>query len=349
MKEQSAFYPDDAWQHLVFRALGRMGCGCLSMSSLTATLAHGALFETAFDARASVQTVTANQPSLRLALPWLGGAQTERLFPEARAAGRNHGFFLWETDGLLMGTTVQPVGSSLRRTTREVYERLFRASVGWPLYRIWNYVPGINAVQRDRENYQAFCEGRAEAFETAHGSGFKRALPAASAVGCAGGELTVIFVAGRRPALHIENPEQVPAYEYPREHGPRPPSFSRATLASTESGRQLVFVSGTAAIKGHATVAPRELEPQLDSTLDNLRLISRAAGLGDTLGAEMSMERHFKVYMRDLRAYRTIRDRLESDLVRISDRVVYLQADICRAALEVEIEASLIEKGEAKV
>lgn len=287
--------------------------------------------------------------ALRLALPWLGGARTEQLFPAARWAGANQGFQLWETDGLLIGASVQRVGASLRRTTRELYGRLFRASVGWPLYRVWNYVPGINDTVEGCENYHAFCEGRAEAFETLHGSGFKRALPSASAVGSDGEALAVVFVAGRKTPQHLENPEQVPAYEYPREHGPRAPSFSRATVAETESGRRLVFVSGTAAIKGHATVAPGDLDAQLDCTLDNLRLISRAAALGDALGAEAAATRHFKVYLRDAATYRRVRDRLEAELVQASDRVMYLQAEVCRAALEVEIEATLAERGLGKV
>ncbi len=287
----------------------------------------------------------ANGATLALPPRWLGGTRTEQLLPGAKPAGSSHGFNLWETEGLLMGATVQPVGASLLRTSRELYARLFRASVGWPLYRIWNYVPGINAIADGRENYHAFCQGRAEAFETLHGSGFKRALPAASAVGCTGGELAVMFIAGRTLPQHLENPEQVPAYEYPREHGPRAPSFSRATVAQAAGGRRLVFVSGTAAIKGHATIAPGDLQGQIDCTLDNLRLVSRAASLGDALGAETTMERHFKVYLRDPASYRAVRDRLETDLVQASDRVVYLQAEICRSALEVEIEATLIEKG----
>jgi hypothetical protein len=299
-------------------------------------------FEVGFGAERS--EIGGNGATLMLATPWLGGARGERLLPGARAAGTSHGFSLWEADGLLMGASVQPVGGSLRRTTRELYTRLFRTSVGWPLYRVWNYVPGINAVVDGRENYHRFCEGRAEAFEALHGSGFKRALPAASAVGCGGDALAVVFIAGRKLPQHLENPEQVPAYEYPREHGPRPPSFSRATMAKTESGRRLVFVSGTAAIKGHATVAPGDLGAQLDCTLDNLRLISRAALLGDALGGESTVARHFKVYLRDPATYRTVRDRLEAEWVQPSDHVVYLQADVCRAALEVEIEATLIER-----
>ncbi|MGC4075211.1 MAG: hypothetical protein QM760_22460 [Nibricoccus sp.] len=51
-----------------------------------------------------------------------------------------------------------------------------------------------------------------------------------------------------------------------------------------EGGRTWVFVSGTASIKGHVTVGVGSLREQIEGTLDNLRLISRASGVGDNLG-----------------------------------------------------------------
>lgn len=310
--------------------------------SVTAISLERALFESEFDSGAAAHALRANGPFLRLAVPWLGGMRTERLFPDAREIGAKRGFRLWEADGLLLGAAVRPAGSFLRESARDVYQRLFEATAGAPLYRIWNYVPAINATTAGLENYRAFCQGRSEAFEAVYGSGCKQAMPSASAVGCGGDELALVFVAGRSAPRHIENPEQVPAYEYPAEHGPRPPSFSRATLGVTGSGRQLLFVSGTAAIKGHATIAPQRTLAQLDCTLDNLRLVSASARLGNTLGADGAFERHFKVYVRKAVDYRAVRDRLEAEFLRVDDRVVYLNADICRADLSVEIEATLI-------
>ncbi len=191
------------------------------------------------------------------------------------------------------------------------------------------------------ENYQAFCRGRSLAFEERHGPAFKWALPAASAVGGDDHHLAVIFAAGSTAPHHIENPEQTPAYEYPREHGPRSPSFARATVVE-EGGCRYAFISGTSAIKGHATVAPGAWDRQLACTLDNLRLISRAIDLGDTFGAGKNLTRHFKIYLRraeDLSAVRTV---LETALLQPGDRVTYLRADICRAALNLEIEAAIV-------
>ena len=80
-------------------------------------------------------------------------------------------------------------------------------------------------------------------FEARLGGRFEQKLPAASSVGSHGDRLDVIFVAGEAAPRHLENPEQVPAYHYPAEHGPRAPSFARATVAS-DGARKVTFISG---------------------------------------------------------------------------------------------------------
>jgi hypothetical protein len=173
------------------------------------------------------------------------------------------------------------------------------------------------------------------------GGEFQPRLPAASAVGCEGDRIDVIFAAGDAAPNHFENPEQVPAYCYPIEHGPRAPSFARATVARDEL-RTWTFISGTSAIKGHETVSPGRLEGQLDCTLDNLRLISLRCGLGPDLGGRRASHRNFKVYLRHAQDFAVARDRLNRGLLLPTDAVSYLRTEICRAALDVEIEATII-------
>lgn len=308
----------------------------------SAVTAKTGLLAVEFDHAEARLVAHSDELVLELPLPWLGGAKREAFFDGAVSIGERHGFTLYEQGDLLIGSAVVSFETDPRQSTLALYRRLFQAAEGRQLYRIWNYVPRINAQGADGENYHAFCEGRSQAFEAAYGAGFKQALPSASAVGCHGTQLTVVFVAGRSAPRQIENAEQVPAYDYPREHGPRPPSFSRASVASSGSNR-LTFISGTAAIKGHETIAPGELRPQLDCTLHNLRLVSQAAGLGNDLAAGNPVAtRFFKVYVRHAPDFATIRERLETALFRPGDEVVYLVADICRAALNVEIEATIL-------
>lgn len=274
--------------------------------------------------------------------PWLAGAPDECLFPGAVALPVRNGIHVFQDGGLLLGYARAPLGGDeLAAGTELLYRRVLNLCGQRHLYRVWNYVPAINLAGPAGESYREFCRGRAHAFEAAMGQGFESRLPAASAVGSRGDELALVFIAGEAAPRHVENPEQVPAYRYPIEHGPRSPSFARATVVR-DGARMLAFISGTAAIKGHQTVAPGALDAQIDCTLDNLRLISRQAGLGDDLGASRVVQRHFKIYLRHARDLAATRSRLEPALVQPSDVVTYLHSDICRAALNIEIEATLV-------
>ncbi|HTB80618.1 MAG TPA: hypothetical protein VK717_06995 [Opitutaceae bacterium] len=284
-----------------------------------------------------------SRAGLRLPLPRLGGETTERIFSSLRPAGEAAGFQLFSADGWLLGCGLQPATEAPEAAALELYRRLLRATDGRWLYRVWNYVPDINGLRDGFENYRAFSAGRAQAFEEAFGADYRRKLPAASAVGCLGGTMAAIFVAGSQAPRHVENPEQISAYHYPPKHGPSPPSFSRSTIVA-HGGGKLIFISGTAAIKGHETVAPGALEAQLECTLDNLRLMSRAAGIGENFGASGEFVRHFKIYLRRAGDLPAAMVRLKRSLLRPDDQVVWLQADLCRAELDVEIEATLVGK-----
>lgn len=274
--------------------------------------------------------------------PWLAGAACEDLFPPAVPLPSQGGVQLFRAGELLIGHVVEPfVAGELAAHTESVYRRILAATRGRHLVRIWNYVPEINSLTSGFENYRAFCEGRARGFEADLGRAFESKLPAASAVGSRGGQLDVVFVASASAPQHFENPEQVPAYYYPLEHGPRSPSFARATVAVAD-GRTWTFISGTAAIKGHQTIAAGRFDAQLDCAIDNLRLISRATGLGEQLGAERGARRHFKIYLRRPEDLDAAQHGLEHALLRAEDVVTYLHAEICRSALDLEIEATLL-------
>ena len=262
-----------------------------------------------------------------IAIPHLAGLDRESL------GGR----------GLDFGYEVEPVAEGqLEAATFALYQRLLRRAAGRHLCRVWNYVPAINGStgQPPLENYRRFCRARAQSFEAEWGAAFTARLPAASAVGGEPGRLLVVFATSEAVPIALENPEQVPAYEYPIEHGPRPPSFSRA-LRVRGTDREWVFISGTAAIKGHHTVAPGQLQPQIDCMLHNLALIGLAAQVGDDLGAAQGWHRSFKVYLRQAEDLPIARQHLQEQLLREPDETVWLQADICRSDLVIEVEATL--------
>lgn len=283
-----------------------------------------------------------DSPAFSPGVPVLAGSATEG-FVTAACSGVMGGFTLFQTGDWLLGHAALPAGEALEQNTRQLYLQLLRITAGGQLARVWNYVPRINGSRADGlENYRAFCSGRAAAFCEAWGDDYKRRVPAASAVGANGDQLGIVFVATTRAVRHVENPRQVPAYDYPSEHGPQAPSFARATVVQGPGTSCDVFISGTAAIRGHATQTPRDTTRQLTCTLENLRVISSRCGLGDHLAAGSAEARHFKIYLRDAADLALARAGFETEFRRPDDRVTYLQADICRRDLNVEIEATII-------
>ena len=274
-------------------------------------------------------------------LPVVAGEVVENLFAGARPAGVSGALALFQMEGWLLGAATVPLPAGLDHASRGLYRDIFAATRGLHLARIWNYVPAINEPgPGGLENYRLFCRGRSLAFEQEYGSGFKALLPSASAVGSKSAALTVVFAACPGLPRHVENPLQMPAYDYPGEYGPRAPSFARASVVPG-SGRATVFISGTAAIRGHATVAPHHTREQLQCALQNLRGISLACGMGPDLAQGGTVTRYFKVYLRHAADQPFVAATLEERLLTGADRVSYLQADICRDSLNVEIEASL--------
>lgn len=277
-------------------------------------------------------------PQLQVALPVLEGAEGDVLLDPVEHVESSGAWVLLRGGDRLAGFAVATPGQALEVAAAELYAGLFAAARGLNLCRIWNYIPEINGETGGLEHYRHFCRGRSLAFEREFGVGFARSLPAASAVGTAAGRLAVAFLATRAPVQHFENPRQVPAFEYPSQYGPRPPAFARATMVADE-GSRTVLISGTAAIRGHVTIAPGNLEAQVACTLENLATIAETAGAGPRMGE--GWHRSFRVFLRRAGDQPAVSAMLERGFLRDGDSVQFLRADICRSALLVEIEAQL--------
>lgn len=235
-----------------------------------------------------------------------------------------------------------PVGSAtLEQHTLAAYHELLETRQHPFLYRIWNFVPQINAVEPPQEeNYRLFCAGRAEAFEHHNAQATTSVpMPSASAVGHCGNELIIVYWAGSHPVIHLENPSQIPAWRYPGRYGRKSPSFARASLVHHErSGWR--FISGTAAIKASETQFPGDLQQQLRVTFDNLEIMvdECETALASRSAKPLLWQHALRVYVRHWDHLPEIKQRIGLNPMLASLPVVYQQADICRADLMVEIE-----------
>lgn len=203
------------------------------------------------------------------------------------------------------------------------------------LHRIWNYLPDINRLDDGVERYQLFNHGRKQAFLTA-GCTLGEGAPAACALGTSGGALQIAILAGCKPSVAIENPRQVSSYDYPKQYGAQPPIFSRAAWLKQGSGMDHLFVSGTASIVGHQTLHPFDPLEQTRESLRNIRSVVQSANM--KAGTDLWKPENLTgcVYIRHAEDFTIVnRCMLDNGM----SGFCYVQADICRSDLSVEIEA----------
>lgn len=232
-----------------------------------------------------------------------------------------------------------PSCSSLQAASQEAYRRIFRLLDAQQLpylWRVWNYLASINGETEGLERYRQFNIGRQEAF-LEYQRGATGNVPAACAIGLPGGPLSIAFMAGSRPAVAVENPRQVSAYDYPAEYGPRSPTFSRAALVSLPD-QEILFISGTASIVGHRTVHPGDVVGQCRETVANVAAVVAEANRLARTTPYVLPELVYRIYVRRAADFPLIQETL-AGLIGAASEVVYLQADICRQDLLLEIEA----------
>ncbi|HWO62977.1 MAG TPA: hypothetical protein VNO31_23395 [Umezawaea sp.] len=261
-------------------------------------------------------------------------------FGDAWLTGRSEGRLRYaEEGGFLFVSAVVPPSVRYAEAVRALYAELFALTrrVGHPtICRLWHYIGNINGTTADGlETYRDFCVGRALAFEEVAAG-----MPAASAVGSAHEGISVCLLATRSGKLTaIENPLQVPAYRYPREHGPKSPSFSRAAYLSREDGGTL-FLSGTASILGHETAYPGDLNGQLATTFTNVEAVVHERNLarqGVDAGFEPADFDRVTAYVRNADDLAAVEASCrEAFGPRTAIRL--LRTDLCRSDLLVEVE-----------
>ena len=297
----------------------------------------------------------ADIPFIHVLTPILDGVDTTCevwLSDAGLTQGRRGALRYRYNDELLFGVIELPEtgplltsATPLQQTTESAYWQILTllADLNYPfMYRFWNYMADINGVSHGLERYQQFNLGRQDAF-LACGCEVTGELPAASTLGQAHGSLTIAFLAGRTPALAIENPRQVSAYDYPQEYGPRSPTFSRASLLRLPQ-EEVLFISGTASIVGHETLHQADVVAQTQETLANLQAVITEANrrLGE---AKFDLANIFyRVYVRhaaDAALIRNEMNRIIGSQINSTIKAIFLQADICRQDLLLEIETTM--------
>lgn len=235
--------------------------------------------------------------------------------------------------------------------TRQFYDGLESARVlgHMPdeLLRTWIYVGDITQGPHDETRYQRINGARREAFrEVAIGEGPQLSpYPASTGIGTHGASLTLGMLSckirsGMR-VVALENRRQTSAFHYPKEESVIAPLFSRA-VAILGDAQAMVFVSGTASIIGAKSVHLGNIEQQTRQTLENISNLLCARLLSDydcypaTSGLESVVS--YTVYIKRREDFAAVHA-LCAALLPERAVATFVEADVCRTELLVEIEA----------
>ena len=217
------------------------------------------------------------------------------------------------------------------------------------IIRQWNYIEKIVKTAEGHQNYQDFNDSRSRFY---NGAAWVNGYPAATGVGTSCGGVMIDLeaicpVADGTEILPLNNSLQVAAHAYSpvvligredEKTGKKTtPKFERAKLVHN-GNRGLVYISGTAAIRGELSLVDVGVGEQTRITLENIEHLISDKTLGDAgiEGVEDATIFSMRVYLKE-----------ESFLDRAREIIgekysgtpaVYLKADVCRDELLVEIE-----------
>ena len=285
-----------------------------------------------------------DSPVVWVDMPVLSGASMFEVWTHSAPVSRadNADIRCSRTDEILYGCFEidQLTGENMESLTFRAYSKLFdfidRESYS-NLLRIWHYFPHINASENGQERYHGFNAGRHEAFTAKARIIGKESVPAACALGSRSGPMVIYFLASKTPGMPLENPRQTSAYHYPAQYGPRSPTFSRAMLVG--AGRQQkLFISGTASILGHETRHQGDASAQARETVENIRALLEEARRAGFEPSDAERQWALKIYLNDSTYLSLVRAQVIAEFG-AALQVIYLQADVCRADLLLEIEA----------
>lgn len=213
------------------------------------------------------------------------------------------------------------------------------------IVRQWNYIEQITAFQGTYQNYQAFNDARGDFYaRTTWDDGY----PAATGIGASHGGIlidldAVVFTSESDFATPLDNKLQVAAHAYSdhvlisEQKKKATPKFERAK-SMTFGNEGVVYISGTAAIRGEESLHDAGLAQQLHITMENIDyLVSEenlvASGVPAKRSSGLSM---LRVYLKEKSFVDEAKKLIEE--YKLSIPVSYLWADVCRDELLIEIE-----------
>jgi len=217
------------------------------------------------------------------------------------------------------------------------------------IVRQWNYIPDILGIKDGLQNYQQFNDSRSFCYSKTN---FTDGYPAATGIGtcCSGVSIDL-------DAMHpldnsckiipVNNHLQVPAHFYSsavlvgkedkRSGTKTTPKFERAKVIAC-ANKGIIYISGTAAIRGEMSTNDQGIEEQTSTTLEHIdHLIANntlaVSGINGVNNISLSS---LRIYLKDGQSYEVVKNIIEKKYPGV--QAVYLKGDVCRPELLIEIE-----------
>lgn len=210
------------------------------------------------------------------------------------------------------------------------------------IVRQWNYLEGITDVANGNQCYQDFNDIRSQFYTF---SEWVSGYPAATGIGTQHGGVLIDFnaVCGEIEIIPLDNDWQRAAHVYSDEvlishrasKEKETPKFERGKSLSDHQ-QEMIYISGTAAIRGEESMVTGDVLSQTEITLENIQHL-----IGLKEGRERLPEQSCKLeLLRVYLKYEADASVVKEDLDKLCPDVpvAYLYADVCREELLVEIE-----------
>lgn len=263
--------------------------------------------------------------------------------------------FEWNDTKILVveGLRAHPC-DSMTMQSEEIFQKIETILSKESMYhhevvRQWNYLGKITALDHGIQNYQAFNDVRDRFYAKTNWE--KYGYPAATAVGMEINGLIVSLIAvsceSSLKIIPLDNPLQIAPKHYSPSLLPgqavydskATPKFERAKIIQNGSA-VYCFISGTAAIRGEQSMKKMDAALQTRQAIENILYLISPENMrnhGFHHKADMKMK-SIRVYIKKNESFDIVKTEVEKVWPRIAD--IYLQADICRSELLVEIEGS---------
>ncbi len=215
------------------------------------------------------------------------------------------------------------------------------------IVRQWNYIENITDNEGEHQRYQLFNNARSKFYASTQ---WIYGYPAATGIGTQSGGIMVELDAvvsksdSKLEIISINNTLQIAAHDYSKNvlvgetTTTNTPKFERAKYVCCRE-HETIFISGTASIRGEKTVYHHDVKMQTQITIENIvHLLSKETfeqyGVKTDNKPKIGL---LRVYVKNHKNFEIVQQTVEELLPNIA--VLYVQSDVCRPELLVEIEA----------